>query len=168
MTLIVREYFPRTRFCGFLFLFICLAGWLHSGAQIISVTNLQSLRFGAFSSGNSGGSVTVDPSGDRWATGSVNLLNLGAAFHPSVFEIEAEPGTVVSVTSGANIVLAGSNGGHMTLAISNSSLSSPFITSVAPPLTTVTKIGGTLTIGTPASSPPGNYSGIFYITFNNE
>jgi hypothetical protein len=142
--------------------------WLHSDAQIISVSNIQSLRFGAFSSGNSGGSVTIGPSGERTSTGSVNLLNLGAPFHESIFEIEVVPGTVVSVTSGRNVVLAGSNGGQMTLAISNSNLSSPFIASAAPPLTTVTKIGGTLTIGTSAASPPGNYSGIFYITFNNE
>jgi hypothetical protein len=56
----------------------------------------------------------------------------------------------------------------MTLQIGSANPASPFAVSVPPPGKTRVNVGGTLTIGSPAQNPPGNYNGTFFITFNNE
>ncbi len=134
----------------------------------ISVSTYQNLSFGTFSQGGAGGTLTVTNSSTRTATGSVVPLNMGASAFASIFELEAPSGTIVSITNGPDATLTGSNGGSMTLHINNSTPLSPFSTSVPPPGKTQITIGGTLTIGSPASAPPGAYSGSFYVTFNQE
>jgi hypothetical protein len=128
----------------------------------------QGLAFGAFTQGASGGSVIIDPDGTRTSTGDVILLNLGYSYSAALYEIDANPGTVISVLYGAGTTLTGSGGGTMTLTIGNSIPTSPFVTTAVPPARTSFYLGGTLTVGNPASNPPGNYSGTFLITFNQE
>lgn len=137
-------------------------------AQVISTHTIQDMRFGAFSQGGSGGTISVSNSGSRSVTGSVLALNLGSTYHQAIFEVEATATTVVSISNGPDVTLTGSNGGTMSLHIGNSDPSSPFISTVVPPGRTQVKIGGTLTVGNSGASPPGSYTGTMYITFNNE
>lgn len=134
----------------------------------IYVYTYQNLQFGAFAQGGSGGTVTVSSSGGRSATGSLVLINQGGSFFQTIIDVEAAPGSLISITNGPDAVLTGSNGGTITLTIGSSDPGSPFATSVSPPARTPVSIGGTLTVGNTAASPPGNYSGVFYITFNQE
>ena len=134
----------------------------------IYVYTYRNLQFGVFAQGGSGGTITVSNSGVRSATGSIILINQGGSFFQSIIDVEAAPGSLISITNGPNATLTGSNGGTVTLAIGNSNPASPFNTSVSPPARTPVNIGGTLTIGNPAASPPGIYTGVFYITFNQE
>jgi hypothetical protein len=128
----------------------------------------QNLSFGAFSHGPAGGTVSIDPDGSRTSTGSIVLLFLGYSFSAAMYEITANPGTVVSILNGPDVSLPGSNGGSMSLHIGNSSPISPFVTTAIPPATTLLYIGGTLTVGNAIANPPGNYSGTFNITFVQE
>ncbi len=82
--------------------------------------------------------------------------------------MEAAPGSLISITNGPDATLTGSNGGTVSLHIGNSDPTSPFNTTVSPQSRTPMNICGTLTIGNPAASPPGTYSGVFYVTFNQE
>lgn len=141
---------------------------LTSTAQIQTVSTLQNLSFGAFTQGSSGGTIIINNDGSRNATGTIVPLNLGVAYFQAIFAVEAPQGTVISLLNGPDASLTGSNGGSMSLKIGNSNPASPFISGVAPPLKTQISVGGTLTVGTPQQSPPGTYSGTFYITFNNE
>jgi len=141
---------------------------LSSFSQISSVNAVQSLSFGAFSQGRTGGTVSISPDGVRSVTGSVVPLNLGIAYYPALFEIEAPEGTVVSILNSGTFTLTGSNGGSMVLQIGNPDPASPFAVIVPPPGKTRVSFGGTLTVGSTAQNPPGNYSGSFSITFNNE
>jgi hypothetical protein len=141
---------------------------LNASAQIKSVETIQNLQFGAFSQGNLGGSVIVSNNGSRSSTGSVVPLNLGQAYFQAIFEVEAPEGTVLSILNGPDAILTGSNGGSMSLHLGNPDPASPFINIAAPPLKTKVSIGGTLTVGNPQQSPPGTYTGTFYIIFNNE
>lgn len=134
----------------------------------IYVYTYQNLSFGTFAQGGSGGTITVSNSGARSSTGSIILINQGGSFFQSVIDVEAAPGSLISITNGPNATLTGSNGGTVTLEIGNSDPVSPFNTTVSPPSRTPVNIGGTLTIGNPAASPPGIYTGVFYITFNQE
>ncbi|GAA3930720.1 DUF4402 domain-containing protein [Chitinophaga oryziterrae] len=134
----------------------------------IYVNPSQGLMFGAFFQGISGGTITIYPNGSRVATGDVIQANLGFAFSPAIIEVEANPGTLVSILNGADALLAGSNGGTMTLHIGTASTGTPFITTATPPARTQIRIGGILTIGSPLANPAGAYNGTFSITFIQE
>jgi hypothetical protein len=128
----------------------------------------QGLLFGAFFPGATGGTVTINPNGTRSVTGDVIEANLGVSYSPAIFEIEANPGTVISILNGPDATLTGSNGGSIQLHLGSADTSSPFITASEPPLRTVVKIGGTLTVGNQAANPEGVYSGSFSINFIQE
>lgn len=132
------------------------------------VYTVQNLAFGAFYHGNTGGTIVIANDGSRTATGDIVTLNMGVSYFNAIFEIEAPPGTIVSILNGPNATLSGSNGGSMTMSIGNSSPLAPFTTSVSPPSRTPINIGATLTIGNSAAAPPGSYNGTFYVTFNHE
>ncbi|MBS0011199.1 MAG: DUF4402 domain-containing protein [Bacteroidales bacterium] len=126
----------------------------------------QQLTFGAFTHGAVGGTVTVSPTGLRSSTGDVILLDLGFAFYPTIYDLYANPGTVISILNGPDAILAGSNGGSITLTIGASDPPSPFV--ATPPFPNLISIGGTITIGNSASNPPGSYSGTYDVTFIQE
>jgi hypothetical protein len=133
----------------------------------ITVT-AQTLSFGAFSHGAAGGTVSISSGGIRTAGGDIILLGLGFSFSTTLYEIVANQGTIVSLLNGPDVLLAGSNGGSITLSIGASSPVSPFVTTASPPTPTELDIGGTITIGNAAANPPGNYSGTYDITFIQE
>lgn len=132
------------------------------------VYTIQNLAFGAFYHGNTGGTVIIENDGSRSVTGDVVALNLGVTYFNALFEIEAPPGSIISILNGPDATLTGSNGGTMILGIGTSTPAAPFSTTLSPPSRTQVNIGGTLTVGNNAASPPGSYSGTFYITFNYE
>jgi hypothetical protein len=134
--------------------------------QVESVTTIENLGFGSFSNGGSGGTIIVSSSGSRSSTGSIILLNLGQPHSQALFDVVAPAGTIISITNGTDATLNGNNGGVMTLTLGPSDPSSPFVAD--PSGTTRVSLGGTLTIGSTASSPPGTYTGSLYITFNNQ
>ena len=132
------------------------------------VYTIQNLAFGAFYHGNTGGTIIIGNDGSRSVTGDVVALSLGFQYFNAIFDIEAPPGSIVSILNGPDATLTGSNGGSMSLHIGSSYPASPFSTTLSPPSRTQISIGGTLTIGNNASTPPGSYTGTFYITFNHE
>lgn len=135
----------------------------------VSVTlTSQTLSFGAFTHGVAGGTVTVNASGVRSSSGDVILLSLGFSYSTGLYELVANPGTVISILNGPDVSLPGSNGGSMTLHIGASDPVSPFVINTVPPAYTLLNIGGTLTVGNTMANPPGSYSGSFNITFIQE
>jgi 1-acyl-sn-glycerol-3-phosphate acyltransferase len=128
----------------------------------------QTLSFGAFYQGAAGGTVIIDPSGTRSATGNVFLVSLGYSFSAALFKVHAIPGTIISIMNGPDIALAGVPSGTMTLHIGSSNPSSPFVNNMPYGLGISLYIGGTLTVGAPASNPPGSYTGTYYITLVQE
>lgn len=129
---------------------------------------VQNLKFGAFTQGGSGGTVRIETNGSRSVTGSIIGLNLGQVYFQAIIDIESAPGSLISITNGPDVVLSGSNGGTITLHIGVSDPASPFGTNTMPPGRTPVNIGGIITVGNPAASPPGVYSGTFIVTFNQE
>jgi hypothetical protein len=138
------------------------------GDPSIAVYTVQHLKFGGFYQSASGGTITVRNDGTRTATGTVVPLGLGILFCQAIFDVEAPAGTVISIMNGPAVTLTGSNGGTMSLQLGLSDPVSPFNNVTQPPARTSVNIGGTLTVGSPAVSKPGTYSGTFYITFNQQ
>jgi Domain of unknown function (DUF4402) len=148
---------------------LCLDGFAQEPPpRPVVVTVTQNLGFGAFTQGGLGGTIVINTSSVRSATGDVILLNLGYTFSAASYKLVANAGTVISILNGSDVILPGSNGGSMTLHIGVSSPLSPFVINTVPPGFTMMNVGGTLTVGNPGSNPPGNYSGIFDITFIQE
>lgn len=134
----------------------------------VTVSLSQNLSFGAFYHGGIGGSVIVYSNGSRSSTGDVVLLTMGYIFSPGLYDIEANPGTIVSILKGPDVQLSGSNGGFMTLQIGDTDPFSPFIITTTPPAKTQVRIGGTLIVGNSLANPAGNYGGMFDITLVQE
>ena len=132
------------------------------------VNPAQGLIFGAFFQGLAGGSVIIFPDGSRSVTGDLLQANLGLPFSPAIFEIDANPGTVISILNGPDAILTGSNGGFLTLHVGNASTGPIFISSAIPPDRTQVRMGVSLTAGCSMANPAGVYSGSFSVTFIQE
>ncbi|MEP7252850.1 MAG: DUF4402 domain-containing protein [Ginsengibacter sp.] len=131
----------------------------------ITVTTLQDIQFGYFTQGSAGGTVSISADGTRSVTGGVIPLNFGNNYFQAIFEIEAPLGSIISMASGQNAILNGSNGGSLSLQLDNSIPASPFHTAVTPPAKTQVNVGATLVVGNSSASPPGNYTGNVYVLF---
>ena len=131
----------------------------------IYVNPAQGLVFGAFFQGVTGGSVIIYPDGSRSVTGDIIQANLGIPFSPAIFEVDANPGTIISILNGPDATLTGSKGGTLRLHIGNASTGSQFVSTILPPARTQVRIGGTLTAGNALANPAGVYSGTFSVTF---
>lgn len=134
----------------------------------VYVNPAQGMNFGAFFHGAAGGSVIIYPNGSRSVTGDVIQANLGFTFSPALFEIDANPGTLISILNGPDAILTGSNGGTLTLHLGGANPGSPFVTSAIPPARTLVSIGGTLYVSNSLANPAGAYSGSFSVTFIQE
>ena len=134
----------------------------------VTVNLSQNLNFGAFYHGNVGGTVIIYNDGSRSSTGDIVLLTMGYSFSTGLYDVVANPGTLISILNGPNAILTGSNGGMMILQIGDSDPPNPFVITTMPPAATQLRIGGTLIVGNPILNPPGNYGGTFDITLVQE
>lgn len=133
----------------------------------VEVNTSQFLNFGSFIVGTNGGTISVDANGQVIATGDIFPLSSGEMPTPALFDITANPGSIIQITPVYNIPLKGgeSNVGIIYLDINSFSTGQTFITTAAPPLTNPVYVGGTLRIENSQSAPPGKYFGSFQITF---
>jgi hypothetical protein len=132
----------------------------------VEVNTAQFLNFGAFITGINGGTVIVNWNGTRTPTGDVVLLSMGQPVSPALFDVTANPGTIIQIQPQSSISLTGSNGGSISLNIDSFSMGQTFITTANPPFdSNPVFVGGTLTVGNSSQSPPGKYDGFFTLTF---
>ena len=135
----------------------------------VEVSTVQFLNFGAFAVGNSvGGTVSVDSNGTRTWTGDITLLSTGATISPALFDVYANPGTLINIAPSAPFILNGESGQTIELNIDSYSNGKTFITSMNSQTPTPVYIGGTLNLGAISANGPGQYSGTFTITFIQE
>jgi hypothetical protein len=139
----------------------------------VTVKNAQGILFGTFAHGESGGTITVTHEGARTATGSVILISQGSFASPAVFLVEGIKGTLITISPILDATLnGGSPAGHLTLKFDTPNIAassgSPFILPYDSPSQMEIRIGGTLIVGNSGANPPGNYSGNFYVTFNQQ
>ncbi len=138
--------------------------------RTITVYPSQGIHFGTFClTSGAGGTVSVGWDGSRSTTGSVALLSIAPTAHPAIFEIKLCEGRTVNIDFQDQITLTGSNGGSLTLNLGPTEKGvnhSTFFTNSDCNFVTPLRMGGTLTV--PGTAIPGEYSGTFSITFNQE
>ena len=171
MKLLIKSYCNRHRFLLVVLSVILLSALSREGfaqeppPRPLVVTVTQNLGFGAFTHGAAGGTITMSSSGTRSSTGTVIPLNLGYLFSAAIYQLLANPRTLITILNVPDVLLSGSNSGFMTLHIVTPS---QLVITTDPPAFTLLNIGGTLTVGNTVSNPPGNYNGSFDITFLQE
>lgn len=134
----------------------------------VEVRNAQGLNFGSFTVGNAGGNVIVSSTGGRSSDADIKLLNMGGSTHYAIFDVFANPGTLLQIQPVANTQLMGPAGSNVILSIdpfNDISTGQTFITTTNPHEVFV---GGRLHIPNGNSGPPGSYSGTFTLTFIHE
>jgi|GEM_PF-3167825 hypothetical protein len=142
------------------------AGKLHANKllSINSTSIIQELSFGEFCTGNSGGMVIMPCTGSRSATGDIVLIPSDQG-SPAIIQITVDNTDYITITTGSVINLTNSSGGSLTLQINDFYPASPFNPVIG--LNNI-KIGGTLTVGSAANTPPGNYNGSLEVIFNEQ
>jgi hypothetical protein len=138
--------------------------------QSITVTATQNICFGKFCvTGNLGGTITVSYDGERTATGGIVLLPGYPVAEPAVFEVKLCPGKNVSINFDATTNVSAANGVLLKMEIGPTEKGlngAVFTTNTDCNSTTSLRVGGTIHIS--GKAMPGNYSGIFNITFKQE
>lgn len=133
------------------------------------ITSTSSLSFGVFSSEITGGTIQVDEYGVRTSSGDIVLYNLGYLYYPASFQVDVNPGHIITITLGTlgtlghDILLSDGVGHTMKLEPNGIYPLSPFVTT-----TDITDIyvGGILTVGNMMTNPPGTYNGTITVIFN--
>lgn len=125
---------------------------------------IQDLSFGAFCAGSSGGTVIIPSVGSRRSTGSIILIPNQSGF-PAILQFTTDKTNIVTITTGNIVNLTNSSGGSITLQINDFYPASTFSPIIGQNNVT---IGGILTVGSQSSTPAGNYSGSFEVTFNEQ
>lgn len=131
----------------------------------VKVRTARFLNFGAFTLGSSGGTVVVDPNGKRTQTGDVILLNMGPTVSSAMYEVTANPGTLITITHPNNFILDGSSGNQIMLNNITYSVNNTFITTAPSSSINEIEVGGTLHVGNISGNRPGTYSGTITLTF---
>ena len=131
----------------------------------VEVRTAQFLNFGTFTVGPNGGTVTVSPSGSRVSNNDIYLLNMGTNHSYAIFDVYANPGTIIQIQPHSETSLSGPSGSDVRLKvdiIQDTSTGPTFIVTQSPQPVFV---GGTLHIANQAAGPPGQYNGNLRLTF---
>ena len=129
----------------------------------IKVAVIQDISVGIFYTGSTGGTVTMPSIGSRQATGSVVLFQTDPG-NPAIIKIKFGGTKIITLTVGNIENLTNGSGGLMTMQIDD--FYPTFPTNFNGTGGNDVYIGGTLTVGSPSTSPAGNYIGSFEITIN--
>ncbi|SLJ93012.1 DUF4402 domain-containing protein [Salegentibacter salarius] len=131
----------------------------------VEVRTTQFLNFGSFTVGTNGGTVRVGPDGSRTGNGDIYLLNMGASPSYAIFDVYANPGTIIQIQPHLETTLSGPSGSDVKLRVNlqqDISTGSTFVVTKSPQEVFV---GGTLYINSQVAGPPGPYNGNLRLTF---
>lgn len=140
----------------------------------VEVRPVNVMNFGAFLIDPAGGKISMDYNGLRTVLYGATLFNSGEPPAAALFDVYANPGTILNIMHDTSYELRGDNGGTITLELDsysvngNEVLNRSFITETISTIPNSVFIGGTLTTKNSDGTPPGNYSGTILITFVQE
>lgn len=135
----------------------------------VEVRTSRNLNFGSFTAGNSGGNVTVSYDDQRTVDGDIFELNFGQPVSAALFDIYANPGTIIQIEDMGPFTLENqATGLQIQLFINSFSTAQRTFVTQAPNIQVPNEIfvGGTLRIPPDNSGNlPGNYNGTFTLNF---
>ena len=140
----------------------------------VEVNPVNVMNFGSFLADAAGGTLSMDFNSFRTPGAGVMLLDSGNPATAAIFDVYANPGTVLRVSHNSTFSLTGTNGGSINLSLDSFAVNNEefkdgfFITTENSLIPNTVLIGGTLEIGSSEVSPPGSYSGTITVTFIQE
>ena len=137
--------------------------------RAITVYPSQALNFGLFySRDGSGGTISVDPQGNRSVTGSIGTVPSHPG-KPALFEVKLCQGRTVTLSYQPTTILTGADGNEIILEIGPTQKGengAVFATENNCNFITILRVGGTLII--PPNTKTSVFSGEFNISFNQQ
>lgn len=135
----------------------------------VEVRTSRNLNFGSFTAGNSGGTVTVSYDDQRTVDGDIFELNFGQPVSAALFDVYANPGTIIQIEDMGTYTLENQDTGlQIELLINSFSTGHRTFVTQAPSAQTPNEVfvGGTLRIPSDNSGNlPGTYFGTFTLNF---
>lgn len=135
----------------------------------VEVRTSRNLNFGSFTAGNSNGNVTVSYDGQRTVDGDIFELNFGQPVSAALFDVYANPGTIIQIEDQSPYTLLNQDtGAKIYLTIDSFSTGQRTFVTWEPSAQIPNEVfvGGTLRIPSDNSgSLPGTYFGNFRLIF---
>ncbi len=134
----------------------------------VEVRTSRNLNFGSFTAGNLGGNVTVSYDDQRTVDGDIFELNAGQPISAALFDVYANPGTIIQIQDFGETVLTNGNGGTIYLTLDSFSSGQRTFVTQSPDTQIPNEIfvGGTIRIPPDNSGNlPGYYNGTFTLNF---
>lgn len=131
----------------------------------VEVRTAQFLNFGTFIVGPTGGTVRVGYDGERTANNDIYLMNMGSSHSYAIFDVYANPGTIIQIQPHLETQLVGPANSDVRLRVNmhqDISTGPTFILTQSPQEVLV---GGTLYIDSDSAGPPGQYNGNLILNF---
>lgn len=134
----------------------------------VEVRTSRNLNFGSFTAGNSGGNVSVSWDDQRTINGDIVELNFGQPVSAALFDVYANPGTIIQIQAFSETELTNENGGTIYLTLDSFSTGQRTFVTQSPntQIPNEVFVGGTLRIPSDNSGTlPGRYQGTFRLNF---
>ncbi|WP_405198740.1 DUF4402 domain-containing protein [Christiangramia sp. LLG6405-1] len=135
----------------------------------VEVRTSRNLNFGSFTAGNSGGNVSVSYDDQRTVDGDIFELNFGQPVSAALFDVYANPGTIIQIQDMGSYTLQNQDTGlEIKLFIDSFSTGQRTFVTQSPNAQTPNEVfvGGTLRIPSDNSGNlPGRYFGTFTLNF---
>ncbi|MGA8854781.1 MAG: DUF4402 domain-containing protein [Christiangramia sp.] len=135
----------------------------------VEVRTSRNLNFGSFTAGNSGGNVSVSFDDQRTVDGDIFELNFGQPVSAALFDVYANPGTIIQIEDMGSYPLINQDTGlEIQLSINSFSTGQRTFVTQSPSgqIPNEVFVGGTLRIPSDNSGNlPGRYFGTFTLNF---
>ncbi|MBZ9729013.1 DUF4402 domain-containing protein [Salegentibacter sp. JZCK2] len=135
----------------------------------VEVRTSRNLNFGSFTAGSAGGNVTVSYDDQRTVDGDIFELNFGQPVSAALFDVYANPGTIIQIEDMGSYPLINQDTGiEIQMLINSFSTGQRTFVTQAPNAQTPNEVfvGGTLQIPPDNSGNlPGTYFGTFTLNF---
>lgn len=163
--------FYKTTFWLLVFLFSSVETKAQENPPVpiqVEVRTSRNLNFGSFTTGTSGGNVSVRWDSQRTVNGDIFELNFGDPVSAALFDVYANPGTIIQIQDYGETELNNGNGGIIYFTIDSFSTGQRTFVTQSPNALIPNEvfIGGTLRIpGDNSGTLPGRYQGSFTLDF---
>ena len=134
----------------------------------VEVRTSRNLNFGSFTAGTTNGNVSVSWDGQRTSDGDIVELSAGQPVSAALFDVYANPGTIIQIQDYGETELTNGKGGTIYLTLNSFSTGQRTFVTQSPNTQMPNEIfvGGTLRIPSDNSGTlPGRYQGTFRLNF---
>lgn len=133
----------------------------HKASEVVQIKNFS---FGNIVAGKDGGTFTLDADGQVSTTGTILVLPSAQAASPALFELRAQPGTVVQFILDEPFQIRGANGSYLLVQPIHPFDGAPFVMPNAAGNSVTIAVGAEVRIPPNPATEAGDYTGNLQLT----